>query len=138
MARFWGVVNLLSGGLLTWAVLRRKRSSTALILDATGLTDTVTGVGNGHVPWKDIRGFKFGEIQHQRVLFVILDKPQEYLKNRSLAEKLLGMVSEHRGYSSPVAIGLGHLAISEDELRKQLIRYSSAYHADALRNSSVV
>jgi hypothetical protein len=100
-----------------------------LILDDTGLTDNTNIFGNGHIPWSDICGFHFGEAEHVRLLFVIVDRPQQYLEKRSWLSRTLARARERRGDPSPFCIPVKNLAISEHELAEHLLRYASESHA---------
>jgi hypothetical protein len=130
LVRSIGALLVFSGALLVAVSLPRLISSApALVLDETGLSDNTTILGNGHIPWSDIREFHFGEAEHQRLLFVIVDQPHQYLGNKSGLTRMLARARERRGDPSPFSIPTKHLAISESELSEHLTRYASAWHA---------
>ncbi|WP_147328320.1 STM3941 family protein [Duganella sp. BJB475] len=130
LVRILGVTLLFVGALLTAFVLPRLFSSSpALILDETGLFNNATILGSGYASWCDIRELHFGEAERQRLLFVILNQPHQYLERQSRIKRILGRARERRGDPSFFSIPIKHLAISENDLADYLARYMSAYHA---------
>ena len=130
LVRVLGVALLFVGALITAFVLPRLFSSSpALVIDETGIFDNATLLGNGYARWCDIRELHFGEAERQRLLFVILNQPHQYLQRQPRIKRILGRARERRGDPSFFSIPIKHLSISENDLSDYLARYMSAYHA---------
>lgn len=133
LVRVLGITLLLVGVLMTAFVLPRLISPLpALVLDETGLLDNATILGSGYAHWCDIREFHFAEAERQRMLFVVLNQPDQYLERLPKMKRILGRARERRGDPSFFSVPIKHLAISENDLSDHLVRYMSAYHTSTL------
>ena len=75
-----------------------------LIINSEGITDNASGVAAGLIPWSDIEEIKTIEIEHQKIMMLIVKNPEDYLDRVENPFKRKMMELNHQRYGSPVAI----------------------------------
>lgn len=103
---------LICGG---FGMQRWRDRSPALVIDALGIDDRVSGARAGRIPWADVRGLAVLNVRHDYRLVVQLAEPARYLDRLSAARRALAQ-ADLRLCGSPVAIAARSLQIDFAEL----------------------
>ncbi len=85
------------------------RADTGLIVDADGFTDTSSYIAAGHVPWNQVTGWNFQEIQGQKNLCILVADNQAVLDRMGPLARLFSR-GNIKLVGSPVCIGLNNLS----------------------------
>lgn len=125
-------VAAMAMGAVAGLAIGRKLSDPApgLLLDAHGLTDNTSAFSAGRLAWSEISGFQVGQIQGQRLLYVMLKDPDACIARFGPVKQALLRVNQ-RLAASPVTITDRALKMDFDELVALLQRHFEAARLQA-------
>ena len=96
------------------------------ILDRDGIIDNSTGVAAGRVRWEEITDIRFRMLGRQRfVTFDVVD-PRRFVERGGAVRRLMTRLNTTT-LGSPINIATDGLAISPDELFRQIEIFYAAY-----------
>jgi len=130
-----GLLSLALGclGIAPW--LRRIVVTSGLVIDDLGFTDESSPLAAGFIAWSQIKGFRVLRTERQKILYVILDDPAEYIAGARLVKRTLLRAIDKLG-GSPVFITTSSLAVDFDELVRLMNDGLTQYRRARLTNHS--
>jgi hypothetical protein len=111
-----GLAGLLMGVLGSAAVFAKAFSKRpGLVIDGNGITDMSSLTAHGYIPWTEIRGFSERIVGGQRLVFVLLRDPDQFISGFGPLRRFLLRANTRLG-PSPVALSNVALTISFEGL----------------------
>lgn len=123
---------LLELALLVNAIVQLTKRSPALVIHSAGVTDNVSAVRAGLIPWSNIAGYTTGRLNGWRHLFIILKDYEAVMSGLSDFRKRM-VEPAIRKFGTPVSFNLKMIDAS-DELIGPLIEAGVAVHGDSPRD----
>jgi len=100
--------------------------SPGLVLDRDGIIDNSTGVAAGRVRWEEITDIRFRLMGRQRFVTIDVVDPRRFVERGGAVRRLLTRLNTTT-LGSPINIATDGLAISPDELFRQIEIFYAAY-----------
>lgn len=102
------------GGLIFFKKLFDKEAG--LTINQQGIIENTNGLSVRMVEWKDITGFETRQVQGQKLILVMVKKPQKYIdKASNNAQKRLLRLNV-KEYGTPISITVSSLKMDFEEL----------------------
>src|SRR5882762_9854345 len=98
----------------------------ALVLDRDGIIDNSTGVAAGRVRWEEITDIRFRMMGTQRFVTIDVVDPRRFVERGGAVKRLMKRVN-NATLGSPINISIVGLAISPDELFRQIEIFYATY-----------
>jgi len=100
--------------------------SPGLVLDRDGIIDNSTGVAAGRVRWQEITDIRFRMMGRQRFVTIDVVDPRRFVERGGAVRRLMTRLNTTT-LGSPINIATDGLAISPDELFRQIEIFYAAY-----------
>lgn len=101
-----------------------------LILNSNGIIDNSSAVAVGQIPWYEIQGFNEYEISGQKMLVVLVNEPEKYIKQGNSIRRALIKANLKR-VGSPITISANALKINYAKLTELCVGFHQRYRKDA-------
>lgn len=109
------------------AIKKANKTSPALTIDNTGLTDNISIANAGLITWNEITNFEILKSAGHPHLFVFVKNPEKFIKNKSWFTK--GMTTQlNKDKGSPIAIDLNQINIDSEKLLKILSEFKETHN----------
>ena len=112
------------GGLYCFVKMWDRRPG--LVLDRDGIIDNSTGVAAGRVRWEEITDIRFRMMGRQRFVTIDVVDPRRFVERGGAVRRLMTRLNTTT-LGSPINIATDGLAISPDELFRQIEIFYAAY-----------
>jgi len=112
------------GGLYCFVKMWDRRPG--LVLDRDGIIDNSTGVAAGRVRWEEITDIRFRMMGRQRFVTIDVVDPRRFVERGGAVRRLMTRLNT-TALGSPINIATDGLAISPDELFRQIEIFYAAY-----------
>lgn len=104
-----------------------KKTSPALTINNSGLTDNISIANAGLITWNEIINFEILKSAGHPHLFVFVKNSEKYIENKSWFTK--GMITQlNKDKGSPIAIDLNQIDIDSKELLKILHEFKETHN----------
>jgi hypothetical protein len=97
-----------------------------LVLDRDGIIDNSTGTAAGRVRWEEITDIRFRMMGTQRFVTIDVVDPRRFVERGGAVKRLMKRVN-NATLGSPINISIVGLAISPDELFRQIEIFYATY-----------
>ena len=127
LIKFISVVCIFFFGLIGFFhFLRLIKSSSAIIINKSGLTNnTILGKGI-HIPWDEIKGIKLSKVYNTKFIFIEVQNPGILIQNAwPLRRIILSLNNKH--YGTPIFIATNTLAQKPESVLKILKEKKKQY-----------
>ena len=109
------------------AIKKTNKTSPALTIDNTGLTDNISIANAGLITWNEITNFEILKSAGHPHLFVFVKNTEKFIENKSWFKK--GMITQlNKDKGSPIAIDLNQIDIDSKELLKILSEFKETHN----------
>lgn len=131
-----GIVAMLFGAAgVAWGIAKSRDRKPGLVLNAEGMVDNSSAVAAGFIPWSEVTGVETFQISSQRMLVIRVADPAKYIERGGAVKRSLNRANASM-CGSPIVISSNALRIPFDELRREVVAFSSRYAGDPRPNAS--
>lgn len=113
---------------VVWGIGKSRDTKPGLVLNAEGLVDNSSAVAAGFIPWSEVTGVGTFQVSSQRMLVISVADPGKYIERGGAVKRSLNRANANM-CGSPIVISSNALRIPFDELRREVVAYSTRYGA---------